>query len=256
MPQQIRIKGLGWVPDLPDSRDLLYSAPPRVLKALPPFIDMRSQMPAIYNQHSLGSCTSQAGSAIYQFNRIQQGIDWRCMPSRLFLYYNTRILQGTVSIDSGASIRNTIKAMVDTGMAPASDWPYKIANFAIKPPERVYKFAEKHKATVYERLPQDLNQLQGCLASGECFIFGFSVYSAFEGAEVTRTGVLNMPTRREQLLGGHAVLCCGYDNATRRFLVRNSWGENWGMSGYFTMPYIYLLDNNLADDFWTVKIVE
>jgi C1A family cysteine protease len=65
-----------------------------------------------------------------------------------------------------------------------------------------------------------------------------------------------MPKPTEQTLGGHAVLAVGYDDTTTRFIVRNSWGQDWGMRGYFTMPYPYVLDSNLCDDFWTIKLVE
>lgn len=88
------------------------------------------------------------------------------------------------------------------------------------------------------------------------FVFGFSVYESFESAEVARTGVANMPGRKETLLGGHAVMAVGYDDKSGRFLVRNSWGARWGQEGCFTMPYEYLLEENLSADFWTVRLVE
>jgi hypothetical protein len=65
-----------------------------------------------------------------------------------------------------------------------------------------------------------------------------------------------MPTSDESVRGGHAVLLVGYDDATKRWLVRNSWGDGWGKGGYFTMPYGYLLDDNLSDDFWNITMVE
>jgi C1A family cysteine protease len=86
-------------------------------------------------------------------------------------------------------------------------------------------------------------------------VFGFSVYESFEGDTVAKTGVLNMPGRHEQLLGGHAVMCVGYNDTTQRFIIRNSWGADWGISGYFTMPYIYMTNTNLADDFWKIDTV-
>ena len=98
--------------------------------------------------------------------------------------------------------------------------------------------------------------MKGCLASGYPFVFGFTVYDSFDSEEVAKTGVVPMPSSGEQPLGGHAVLAVGYDDEQRRFIVRNSWGTEWGMQGYFTMPYVYLLDDGLADDFWTIRRVE
>jgi C1A family cysteine protease len=87
------------------------------------------------------------------------------------------------------------------------------------------------------------------------FVFGFSVYTEFESDTVAKTGNVNMPGPKEKLLGGHAVLAVGYDDTTQRFIVRNSWSNKWGIKGYFTMSYAYLTDSNLADDFWTIRLV-
>jgi C1A family cysteine protease len=132
---------------------------------------------------------------------------------------------------------------------------YFISKFRTKPSAKCYKEAAKHTAVLYQRVARSLNQMKGCLASGYPFVIGFSVYESFEGPDVAKTGVLSMPLPAEKLLGGHAVLVVGYDDSQSRFIVRNSWGPKWGMAGYFTMPYTYLLDENLSDDFWTVKSV-
>jgi C1A family cysteine protease len=87
-------------------------------------------------------------------------------------------------------------------------------------------------------------------------VFGFSVYESFESQSVASTGHAPMPKPKEPLLGGHAVVAVGYDDSKQWFVVRNSWGTNWGLSGYFTMPYAYLLDGNLSDDFWTIRLVQ
>jgi C1A family cysteine protease len=97
--------------------------------------------------------------------------------------------------------------------------------------------------------------MKGCLAAGYPFVFGFTVYESFESDAVAKTGVVEMPAPSEKVLGGHAVVAVGYDDSTQRFIVRNSWGPGWGMGGYFTIPYAYLTDSNLADDFWTVHLV-
>ena len=103
------------------------------------------------------------------------------------------------------------------------------------------------------RLFRSSLQMRTCLAAGYPFVFGFTVYESFESQEVANTGIVKMPKRGEQALGGHAVLAVGYNDAKQTFLVRNSWGEDWGMSGYFTLPYKYLSNRNLSDDFWTIR---
>jgi C1A family cysteine protease len=95
--------------------------------------------------------------------------------------------------------------------------------------------------------------MRSCLAEGYPFVFGFTVYAAFESDAVAKSGVLHMPGKKEKVKGGHAVMAVGYNDSQKRFLIRNSWDTDWGMKGYFTMPYAYLTDRNLSDDFWTIR---
>jgi C1A family cysteine protease len=255
-PTPRKIKRYGWRPDLPDIRDHLYAAPLHALGALPPSADLRPNCPKeVYNQGDLGSCTANAIAAAVQFGRMKQHLLPDFIPSRLFIYYNERVIEGTVNEDSGAYIRDGIKSVNKQGVCPEPEWPYDISKFTQKPSAKCYKDALQNRATSYSRLVRTLTQMKGCLASGYPFVFGFTVYESFESDTVARTGEVPMPAMSEKVLGGHAVLAVGYDDSTSRFLVRNSWGPGWGMDGYFTMPYAYLTDENLADDFWTIRMV-
>jgi len=249
------IQGYGWVPDIPDARDYMYSAPQEVLAEMPPRVDLRSKCPPVYDQGQLGSCTANAIGAAHAYAQLRQ-FKRNFMPSRLFIYYNERVMEHTVDADSGAMIRDGMKSVSKLGVCPETLWPYDIAKFRDEPPDKCYTEAEKNQAIVYRRSMQNLHQLQGRLASGCPVVFGFSVYETFEGAEVARTGVVPMPKRKEQQLGGHAVLAVGYDDKSQRFIVRNSWGPKWGQRGYFTIPYAYVTNPQLAQDFWTLDTVE
>ena len=250
-----RIQRYGWIPDLPDQRDHLYAAPVVHLAKLPPKVDLRSKCPAPYDQGQLGSCTANAIAGAIQFDRMKQKLKNNFVPSRLFIYYNERVIEGTVQSDSGAQIRDGIKSVAHDGDCPEKEWPYDIAKFTVKPGTGCYKDALKYKALSYQRVVQTLSQLKGCLASGYPFVFGFTVYESFESDAVAKSGAVPMPAPNEKVLGGHAVLAVGYDDSAQRFIVRNSWGKTWGLQGYFTMPYAYLTDNNLADDIWTIRVI-
>ncbi len=245
----------GWVPDVPDQRDHLYAAPVEWLAKLPPKADLRAKCPPVYDQGQLGSCTANAIAAAIEFDQMKEKMKY-FMPSRLFIYYNERAMEGTVNSDSGAAIRDGIKSVGQQGDCPESLWPYDIANFEDKPPASCYNNAVMHKAVLYQRVTRTANQMKGCLASGYPFVFGFSVYASFMSLSVAKTGHASMPKPNEQLEGGHAVLAVGYDDEKQWFIVRNSWGTGWGMKGYFTLPYAYLLEPNLADDFWTIRVVK
>ncbi len=247
---------LGWVPDIPDARDILYAAPAKVLKKLASKINLTSKFPAVYDQGQLGSCTANAIGAAFQFLQKKQKIK-DFIPSRLFIYYNERVILGTINEDSGAMIRDGIKTMNKQGACMETMWPYKIEMFTQKPPKECYKEALKHQVTSYQRLSQNLNQLKGCLAAGYPFVFGFTVYDSFMSQAVARTGKMPMPDlSKEKVAGGHAVVAAGYDDSLQAFIVRNSWGKGWGKNGYFTMPYAYIQNSSLCDDFWTMRIIE
>lgn len=247
----------GWVPDLPDHRDIPFTYAIDKL-ALPAAADLRgANMPPVYDQGQLGSCTANAIAGAVEFEQTKQGLK-AFMPSRLFVYYNERAMEGTISSDSGAMIRDGFKVLNTLGVCEEHFWPYHTSDsrWYTKPTAASYRFALRHKSVTYMSLNnQDLNALKSCLAAGFPFVFGFSVYDAFESDKVAQTGILNLPARSENMVGGHAVLCVGYDDATKRFIVRNSWGASWGQKGYFTMPYSYMTNANLADDFWTLRLV-
>jgi C1A family cysteine protease len=254
-------RGFGWIPDLPDHRDFVYAAPRAMVRRLPHRVDLRRLCPAIYDQGDLGSCTANAVAAAVQFDLLRKNAARAFAPSRLFIYYNERVIEGTVAEDSGATLRDGVKTVARQGDCPESEWPYRITKFATRPPTRCYRDAIHHRAVGYQRLSRTLSQMKGCLASGFPFVFGFTVYESFMSRAVARTGRAPMPGPREPgpdggPPSGHAVTAVGYDDARHRFFVRNSWGTSWGMAGYFTMPYDYLLDENLADDFWTIRVVE
>jgi C1A family cysteine protease len=254
MTEPRKIAHYGWIPDLPDERDHLYAAPPQFLTALPASVDLRKRCPRVYDQGMLGSCTANAIGGAIEFDRMKQKLtDY--VPSRLFIYYNERRIEGTVGIDSGAQIRDGIKSVASQGVCPEPEWPYVMSKFAQKPPAKAYKDAMADRAVSYQSLVADLNQMKGCLASGYPFVLGFTVYESFESAAVAKTGHAPMPAPGERAVGGHAVMAVGYDDSRQWFLVRNSWGTAWGIAGYFTMPYTYLVQPGLAADFWTIRIV-
>jgi len=250
-PSPHSISWYGWLPDLPDRRDHLYAALYRAPKSLPKRVNLRSGCSPVENQGALGSCTANALVGALEFLERKDTVPFSDL-SRLFIYYNERVIERTVAQDSGAMLRDGIKTLAKQGVCSESRWPYIISKFTRKPAAACYTEAAKHRIANYQRL-ETLADMRGCLAAGFPFVFGFTVYESFESPAVAKTGVLNMPKPSESVLGGHAVCAVGYDDKAKRFIVRNSWGTSWGQKGYFTMPYDYLADRNLSDDFWTVR---
>jgi len=253
-----KIARYGWRPDLPDHRDLAYAPPAPA--SLPTSVDLRPQCPPVYDQGQLGSCTGNAIAGLMQFVRKKEGLPYADrVPSRLFIYYNERSMEGTVPQDAGAEIRDGMKAVATLGACfeddPTAPWPYDVSRFTDEPPTACYNAAQLDEALQYQRLIHTRSMMQACLADGFPFVFGFTVYESFETTQVADTGVVPMPTQDQGVVGGHAVVAVGYDDAKAAFLVRNSWGAGWGLGGYFWLPYDYVTNNQLASDFWTIRLI-
>src|SRR5882672_10147726 len=139
----------GWTPDTPDQSDFLFKVPRRFQDTgnLPDAMDLTPLMPPVWDQGNAGSCTANALGAAYEYLSMKQGDDF--MPSRLFIYYNERVIEGTVKSDSGAMIRDGIKTLAKQGVATEAAWPYLISKLFVKPSPSAYTEAKTEKITLY-----------------------------------------------------------------------------------------------------------
>jgi C1A family cysteine protease len=260
-------KKFGWNRDLPDFRD--YSNETPVIKAIldksiklkqnrnSSSVDLRKYCSPIEDQGDLGSCTANAGVSLLEyyekraFNKYLDG-------SRLFLYKTTRNLDKCKG-DVGAYIRDTMKAMVLFGIPPEEYWPYDETKFDDDPSAFIYSLAQNYKSIQYYRLDPPgyspsriLINIKNMLSAGFPSMFGFTVYS-----NISYSPNVPFPTSGDSILGGHAVMCCGFNDSikiedqTGALLIKNSWGTSWGDNGYGWLPYAYIL-NGLAVDFWSL----
>jgi C1A family cysteine protease len=246
----------GWKRDTPNSTDEFHNFIVTTTLDNIKLVDLRSTCPAVYNQDKLGSCTANAIAAAYEYDEIKQNEKDVFIPSRLFIYYNERKIEGSVDTDSGAEIRDGIKSISIDGVCSEDMWKYDITKYTECPTQECYDEAKNHKSIEYKRVVQSLEQLKQCLIEGFPFVFGFNVYSSFETQEVAESGVMPMPKEGEELLGGHAVCAVGFDDNKRVFIVRNSWGDSWGDKGYFYMPYAFITNTSQCSDFWTVRKIK
>lgn len=250
------------MPDTVDSRDYEYE-PDICLHRLPSSIDLREKkdfFPPIFNQGQLNSCTANAISSTLFFDLKKQNWKTPFIPSRLFIYYVERDIEGRIpppdkAFDDmvGATVfmRDCIKSVSKFGFCHEKDWPYDNFKMNIKPPQSAYDEAKSHRAFQYHRLPNDLKYLKGCLAEGFPFVFGINVYQSFVAPSTKQTGVVPIPKSDETIVGGHAIAAVGYDDEKKHIIFRNSFGEGWGKQGYGFMPYDFFAKD--AFDFWVVK---
>lgn len=232
--------GLGYLPDLGDPRDYRYAL---THVARPKSVDLRSKMPPVWDQGQLGSCTAFALTAAVAFLHGFTG-------SQLWLYYKERVLEHTTRQDAGAMIRDGIKVLAKTGLPPENAWPYEPAKFAKRPSTAANKAAKQELIGEYRRLT-GISAYLDCLASGSPFVVGITVFDSFESDAVAKTGEVPMPEPTEAMLGGHAICVVGY-REDGSFIVRNSWGPDFGDHGYVYLPHAYLANIDLATDAWAI----
>lgn len=223
--------------------------------SVPKSINLRANLPYVFDQGSIGSCTANSAGSMYSWVAVSQG-SGLFIPSRLFLYYNTRALQGTVSYDSGASLRATMQSLWSYGVCTETMWPYEYAKLFEKPSAPCYNEGAERQSLSYAAVSISLVAMKNVLRTRP-FVLGILVYSSFFDPTVSKTGRVPVPnTRQETMLGGHAILVLGYDDRKNSFLCRNSWGTSWGLRGDFYLPYAYATNRKLAFDAWVLYSVE
>ena len=175
-----KIAGYGWKPDLPDQRDHSFAVPAHILEQISSSVDLRDKCPEVYDQGRIGSCTANGIAAALEFEMMKQGMT-AYTPSRLFIYYNERVMEGNVGSDAGAYIRDGIKSVASQGDCAESEWPYDDtpaddngvfppgAKAGMQPPQSCYDDAIHHKALSYQSIDQNLADMKGCLSSGYPF---------------------------------------------------------------------------------------
>lgn len=213
---------------------------------IPRKVDLRHKFPAPFDQGSLGSCTANALCGVIAYDI--PGF----MGSRLFLYYNERYIENDVKDDGGAMLSDGIASLKTYGICPENEWKYDISKFAVKPPNMCYEDAVNHHAINVKNIHNNMEDMKNALSHGYPFVVGITIYESFEGDDVAKTGMVNMPLPDEQCYGGHAVVCIGYDDDKQVWIMRNSWGSRWGDKGHFYLPYNYLLSEELATDLWCI----
>ena len=258
MASSIQPRNIAWYGyrrDLKDGRDRVFAPNPAALKSLPVSVDLRQWCPPVMDQGAIGSCSAHAITGALRFALIKSGKPDEPL-SRLQLYYDERAVEGTTASDSGAELRDGIKCAAKIGVAHEALWPYDVAKFKRKPTKKVYSDALKFTALTYERVEVDATKLKAALVGGSPVVIGISVFTAFEGDDVAKTGVVPMPDEKDAPIGGHAMLAIGYGQKPGYFTVQNSWASDWGSNGLCFIPEAYLGSSLLGSDYWQISNVK
>jgi len=212
-------------------------------------LDLRNKFPnLIYDQGKIGSCTANALCSIFEYDTKN------FKGSRLFLYYNERLLINETHLDNGAYLSDGIEVLKTFGLCEEKDWSYLIENLFKAPSIEAYKKAKNNYIIEAFVINNDLKTIKYWLNKNEPMALGIAIYSNFLNFSAAKTGIIGLPNLAiDKFIGGHAVVLCGYDDDKRQFTFRNSWGSYWGDNGHFYLPYEYIIDNNnYIDQLWII----
>jgi C1A family cysteine protease len=232
-----------------DRRDYKLLVVKQKAAMMPASMDLSANCPPVFDQGSIGSCTANSSGTMFSFI-VKSDFRQTFIPSRLYIYYNTRLLMG-----NGAYLRTTMQSLVKYGTCGEASWPYNKALLYARPSDPCYKEGDRRQALNYAAVATNLAAMKAVLQSHP-FVIGIVVCESFLTAQVATTGMVPVPKAKERVLGGHAVCVIGYNDAKQCFLVRNSWGRGWGLNGNFYLPYKYATTKTLAFDAWVIYDVE
>lgn len=233
----------------------------RIAKNLPPRVDLRPFMTEVESQGDTNSCVANAVAGAYEYLLKRHLGDKAYDVSRLFVYYNSRDLDEDYEDgieDLGAEIELAIEGLKEYGVCPEDVWPFEEDNVNEEPNDESYEIAAHFLVEDTQLVPTDLNSWREALAEGHPIIFGLSLYDSFDRHR--KKGLVPQPTKKERSRedhSGHAMLCVGYSDTDQVFIVRNSWGADWGDEGYCYIPYNYVLNPDYNDgDSWIIRQLE
>ena len=213
-------------------------------------IDLRKWCSPVENQRELGSCVGNSVVGALEFLQVRDGIPHKDL-SRLFVYYNSRLMHGSQEIDGGTYIRLAIGTLSSLGTCSELKWPYDVSKVFVRPSWGSYREAYANKVGSYYRIvgtgEERIRQVKVAIQTANPVVFGVSIDKQFLELRNEQAPMLNS----DEVVGAHAMMICGYDEGRKCLIVRNSWGTGWGSGGYCLMPYGYL-DAGEADDFWVV----
>jgi hypothetical protein len=215
-----------------------------------------SELCCSLDQGSLGSCQTNTVAQTFFMEQTREGVFQPFIASRLAGYFWNRNRDGNADEDVGATIGGSYEVFADMGVPAESAWPYLIENFAVRPYPSVDRDAFDRKGTVginyfpiHEFGDSLISTMEQVLSSGRGVSFGVAVSESF--CSTPPTGIIQPPTSKDVIAGGHALTVVGHNRAQGWGLVKNSWSDAWGEKGLppgcCRMSYSYLA---MASDCW------
>jgi C1A family cysteine protease len=194
-----------------------------------------------------GTCVGFA--TVDGMKEYQEKLEWKKLVqlSVRYVYAEAKKIDGHPD-EEGTEIRCAMKVLKSNGVPPDDCWKYR-PHQDDKPCDDADELARPYRIESYVRVKTELEMKETLFVNGP-FVAGVDVYyDAWTAAEAT--GKVKMPKKNDERAGGHAICVVGYDDKTRYFKLKNSWGKGWGAKGYGFLPYGYL--KKYSNDNWSGK---
>lgn len=239
------IDGYGWTPSLPDHRSKQFE---RTTPTLLGGLDLRDDLD-VYDQKRFPTSSANAVASMYR-SIVYRHLEIEIVPSRMFLYETTRMMNGN---QMTCSIGDTLRSLSEFGMVNEVAWQYRSENFLRKLPKAVWSRGKDwHPFKAYSVQVTE-SDILSALIQNKNLVVGLSVYESMITSKAEKTGKVPLPSIKEEQIGGIAVEIVAYDLADYTFTIKTSWGDKWGKKGYMTIPIGYVTNPNLAGDMWTIS---
>ena len=224
---------------------------------LPPKVDLRDHLTEVEMQVG-NSCVANAFAGAYEYLAKRNNGNSSDI-SRLYIYYNARYLGESQDKDSGSVMYNAIEGLKQYGACSEELWPNEETMILDEPDQPSYDHGANFKIVDAEYIETELELWKQTLAEGYPISFCLNTFESFDSANKNR-GRVPMPKPSDNVRethGWHAMLCVGYSDPDKVFIVRNSWGKEWGDKGYCYIPYDYVINQDFnGHDSWIIKSVE
>ncbi len=224
---------------------------------LPSKVDLREHLTEVEMQVG-NSCVANAFAGAYEYLAKRNNGDSADI-SRLYIYYNARYLEDAQNQDCGSIMYKAIEGLKEYGACSEELWPNDETMILDEPDQSAYDHGSNFKIVDAEYIETKLDLWKQTLAEGYPISFCLNTFESFDSA-CKNKGRVPMPKPSDNVRethGWHAMLCVGYSDPDKVFIVRNSWGKDWGDKGYCYIPYDYMMNKDFnGHDSWIIKSVE
>lgn len=232
------------------NRPLSETYKPDLTEPLPSAVDLRPRFPIIKNQGQQGSCTAFSMVSVFEYFLMRLSGSYTDL-SEAFTYFNSRKQAGNTAVDKGASFNDVLKATIDFGVCIESLCPYDEHVYNVEPSEESYADGSTRKVTEAKNVEINIQHIKCALAKG------LPVVVSVQSIEVMKknaNGFVSYDTNYSETSKDsyHAMVICGYSDREGYFIVRNSWGKNYGDNGYCYFPYSTFRDGGVIDSCYVI----